>query len=140
MLKLEANGYIGVFRQLVLALHISREGGSAPLPPYLKPMLGGWSSVRGYPAGAFAADTVVVQSAELRVPLNSPLQIVKLGTSIFVDAGKAYDYGQHYDDQPLRTGVGAGVWMTATVLHVGVSVARARSGDTRINFGGGFTF
>jgi outer membrane protein assembly factor BamA len=140
IVTLEGNGYIGLVGQLVLALHLSRESGDRPLPPYLKPLFGGWSSVRGYPAGAFAADTVVVESAELRVPLSSPLRIVKLGTSIFVDTGKAYDFGQRYAEQPLRTGVGAGVWMTATVFHLGLSVAHANNGDTRVNFGGGFTF
>jgi hemolysin activation/secretion protein len=125
---------------MVLALRVSRDAADGPLPPYLKPLLGGWSSVRGYEAGAYVGDTVVTESAELRVPLTSSLRIAKLGVSAFVDAGKAYDFGQRYREQPLRVGVGGGVWLTATVFRLGLSVAHGQDSGTRVNFGGGITF
>jgi len=140
LVALQADGYAGVWGQMVLALRVSRDAADGPLPPYLKPLLGGWSSVRGYEAGAYVGDTVVTESAELRVPLTSSLRIAKLGVSAFVDAGKAYDFGQRYREQPLRVGVGGGVWLTATVFRLGLSVAHGQDSGTRVNFGGGITF
>ena len=69
---------------------------SAPLPPYLKPLLGGWSNLRGFEAGSFIGDTLVAGSLELRMPLTSPLEIGKLGVSVFADTGTAYDNGQRF--------------------------------------------
>ena len=43
--------------------------------------------------------------------------------------------GEAWDSQPLRVGAGGGVWVTATVLRLGVSVARGRDADTHVNFG-----
>ncbi len=138
--RLDARGYLGLVGQAVLAVRAMRTTADRSQPAYLKPLLGGWSSLRGFAAGAFVGDTVVVGSAELRVPLNSPLQIAKVGVNLFVDVGTAYDRGLRYRDQTLHRGVGGGVWMTATVFHVGVSVARADDGRTRVNFGGGVGF
>ena len=79
-------------------------------------------------------------SLELRVPLTSPLSVGKLGVSAFVDSGTAYDKGQRFDDQTLRTGIGGAVWMTLGPLRFGLSVAHGRGATTRVNFGGGLSF
>lgn len=138
--RLEARGYLGLIGQTVLALRAVREDADQPLPRYLKSLLGGWSTLRGFEAGSFAGDMKVAQSAELRMPLTSPLNVAKLGVSVFVDAGTAYDEGQRYRDQKLRRGLGGSVWLAAAVFHVGVSVAQADGGGRRVNFGGGLTF
>jgi outer membrane protein assembly factor BamA len=117
-----------------------REDADAPLPLYLRSLLGGWSSLRGFEAGAFTGDTMTTGSVELRVPLGSPVHIAQAGVSVFVDAGRAYDKGERFGDQPLHRGVGAEAWMAATVFHLGVSVAHGRGAGTRVNFGAGLSF
>ncbi len=138
-LRLEGHGYIGLFGQTVLAIGAVREDADRPLPPYLKSLLGGGSSLRGFSAGAFAGDTAMFGSLELRVPLTSPLQLGKVGVSVFVDAGAAYDKPQRWRDQPVRRGVGASLWFAAAVFHLDVSVAHGVGAGTRVRVGGGLT-
>jgi outer membrane protein assembly factor BamA len=138
--RLDGRGYLGLIRQSVLAVRVTREGANAPQPAYLRPLLGGWSNLRGFEAGAFVGDIVVSGSAELLVPLSSPLSVGRLGVSVFVDTGVAYDYGQRLKDQVRQTGIGGSVWMSATVFRVSLSVAHGRGAGTRVNFGGGLTF
>jgi hemolysin activation/secretion protein len=124
----------------VLAVRALRESADGPLPLYFKSLLGGWSTLRGYDAGSFTGDTMAVESAELRVPLNSTLKLAKIGVSLFVDQGTAYDSGQRFEDQTQHRSIGGTVWFAATVFHLGVAVAHASDGGTRVNFGGGLTF
>jgi outer membrane protein assembly factor BamA len=138
--RLEGRGYLGLIGQTVLAVRVVREDADEPLPAYLKSLLGGWSTLRGFRAGAFVGDTVVSGSAELRIPLSSPLQIGKVGVSVFVDTGTAYNKGERYSDQSLHTGIGVSAWLAAAIFHMNVSVAHGRGADTRVNFGIGVTF
>ena len=138
--RLDGRGYLGLVRQTVLAVRVMRDGANGPQPAYLKPLLGGWSNLRGFEAGAFLGDIVVAGSAELFVPLTSPLSVGRLGISAFVDTGVAYDHGQRLEDQTRHTGVGGSVWFSATVFRLSLSVAHAQGGRTRVNFGGGLTF
>ena len=138
--RLDGNVYIGVYRQTVLELRAVREDANRPLPPYLKSLLGGWSSLRGFRAGAFIGDTAVHTTAELRIPLSSPLKVAKLGVSAFMDAGTAYDKGARFRDQTMHEGIGGSVWITATVFRMSVSVAHGRGAGTRANFGIQFSF
>jgi outer membrane protein assembly factor BamA len=139
--RVDGRGYLGLIGQTVLAVRATREGANAAQPRYLQPLLGGWSSLRGFEAGQFYGDIVATGSAELLVPISSPMSVGKLGVSAFIDSGVAYDYGLKFGDQPKRTGIGASVWFNATIFQMSFSVARPRGGgDTRFNFGGGFTF
>ena len=83
---------------------------------------------------------MVTGSIELRIPLTTPLSVGKLGVSVFADTGTAYEKGQRFRDQTLRTGIGGSVWFTAAAFRMGLSVAHGRGADTRVNFGGGLTF
>ena len=83
---------------------------------------------------------MVTGSLELRMPLSSPLSVGKLGVSVFVDTGKAYDKGEQFADQPFKTGIGGGVWLTLAAFRMGLSVAHGLGADTRVNFGAGITF
>jgi hemolysin activation/secretion protein len=85
--ELEARGYVGLLGQTVLAFGVQRKDSSQRLPPYLQPVLGGMSSLRGFAAGSAVGDTLAAGSLELLVPLTSPLSFGKLGVSAFVDAG-----------------------------------------------------
>jgi outer membrane protein assembly factor BamA len=138
--RLDGRGYLGLIKQAVLAVRVMREGANAAQPAYLAPLLGGWSNLRGFEAGAFVGDIVVAGSAELLVPLSSPLSVGRLGVSVFVDTGVAYNYGQRLKDQVRQTGIGGSVWMSATVFRLSLSVAHGRGAGTRVNFGGGLTF
>jgi len=138
--NLDGRGYLGLLGQSVLAVRVLRQGANGPQPAYLKPLLGGWSSLRGFEAGAFVGDIVLAGSAELLVPISSPISVARLGISVFVDTGVAYDFGQRLKDQVNQTGIGGSVWMTATVFRVSLSVAHGRGAGTRVNFGGGLTF
>ena len=103
-------------------------------------MLGGDSNLRGFEAGAFAGDVLVAGSVELRVPLSAALASGKVGVSVFLDAGTAYDTGQVFRDQTLHTGAGASVWLCATVFRMGLTIAHGRRAGTRVTFGAGLSF
>jgi len=138
--RLDVRGYLGLMRQSVFVVRIVRDGADGPLPPYLRPILGGWSTLRGFKAGSFTGDTMVTGSAELRVPLNSPVSFAKVGVSAFFDAGSAYDYGQRFRDQPIYKGIGGSGWATMGPLRLALSVAHGLGATTRVNFGGGLSF
>jgi outer membrane protein assembly factor BamA len=138
--ELDARGYIGLFGQNILALRALRSDSTRPLPPYLQPLLGGMANLRGFKAGAAAGDTLVAMSAELIVPLTSPLHVGKAGVSIFADRGTVYDKGQRLSDQTMREGYGGSVWFTAAFLRLNVAVAHGRGSSTRVHAGGTVSF
>jgi outer membrane protein assembly factor BamA len=138
--ELEADGYLGLYRGAVLVLGTHREDASGPLPPFFKSVLGGASSLRGFRAGTAIGDTMVNGSAEVRMPLTSPLTLAKFGTSIFIDTGTAYDKGQRLRDGTLSKGVGGGVWATAALFRLSFMVAHGMGAGTRVHFDAGLTF
>jgi outer membrane protein assembly factor BamA len=136
----EGRGYVGLIGQTTLAIRGLAANADHALAPYLQPMLGGWDSVRGYEAGAFVGDTLLAGSLEFRVPLTSALHVAKIGVSVFVDSGTVYAKGESLSTATWHTGTGGGVWVAATILQFGVSVAHANGGGFRVNVGGGLTF
>jgi outer membrane protein assembly factor BamA len=135
----DANGYIGLVRGSVLALRIVHEDFSRDAPGYYKAILGGSSNLRGFRAGYAIGDTLMTGSAEVRVPLTSPLRSAHFGLSAFVDAGTVYDDGQRFRDQKLSRGLGGGVWLTAPLVHVRLMVGRGIGASTRTHFAVGLT-
>ena len=138
--RMDARGYLGVFRQAVLVARVEHDSANRALPPYLQPMLGGWSNLRGFRAGSFVGDQRAAGSLELRVPLSSALSVARLGVSVFVDAGSSYDVGEELHEQPLQRGAGASAWVSATAFRFALSVARGRGAGTRVNFSLGYGF
>jgi outer membrane protein assembly factor BamA len=138
--ELDGRGYLGVVGQLVLAGRVQREDSDRPLPPYLQPELGGLTTLRGFRAGSAVGDTLVAMSAELILPLTSPLKIGKLGVSAFVDRGTVYDKGERFSDQTLKEGYGGSVWFAAAFLRLNIAVAHGRGASTRVHVGGNVTF
>ena len=138
--ELEARGYLGLVGQSILAVRGLRTDSSVPLPPYLQPLLGGMANLRGFKAGTAVGDTLVAASAELIVPLTSPLHIGKVGVSVFADRGTVYDKGEHFADQTMRQGYGGSVWFAAAFLRLNVAVAHGRGASTRVHFGASTTF
>jgi len=138
--RYEARGYLGLFGQSILVLSAQREDSTAPLPRYLKSLLGGVPNLRGFDAGTEAGDTLAAGFAELRLPLTTPLHVGKIGVSAFVDTGATCNYGQRIRDQERKTGVGGAVWVTAAVFHMSFSVAHGLGAHTRAQFDIGFGF
>jgi len=138
--RLDGAGFVGLWGQNVLALRAAREHVNEPAPRYLRSMLGGADSLRGFAVGAFTGDTVVTGSAELLMPLSSPLRVGQLGVSVFVDTGAAYEKGERLQDQVFEVGYGGSVWVTFTALRISLAVAHGRGASTRVHFGAGFTF
>jgi outer membrane protein assembly factor BamA len=137
---LDARGYLGLIGQTVLAGRFLRVDSDRPLPPYLQPEIGGLTTVRGYPAGFAAGDTLVTMSAELVVPLNSPLKFGRIGVTAFTDRGKIYNKPFDYSDAPLLVGYGGSVWFAAAFLRINVAVAHGNGSGTRPHVSGIVTF
>lgn len=136
----EARGYIGVVGQSVLSLRVLRIGADRPLPPYEQALLGGGSTLRGFSAGHFAGDNLFTTSAELRVPLSTPMNVSKLGVSMFVDAGAVYNDGQRLRDATFHQGIGGGVFLLATLFQLNLDVAYGIDNKVRVHFTTGFQF
>ncbi len=138
--EIDANGYIGLYRGIVLALRAQREDMSEPAPDFYKSTLGGSRNLRGFRAGYAVGDTLTAGSAELRMPMSSALRVVRVGTSVFFDVGAVYDKGERLADQKMKRGVGGGVWLTAPLFRISLVVARGLGSGTRVHFGAGLTF
>jgi hemolysin activation/secretion protein len=138
--SLEGQGHIGLLGQTVFVVRALREDSDRPLPPNFKPLLGGMSNLRGFEAGYAVGDTLVAGSAEIRLPLTSPLNFGKVGVSAFVDIGTAYGKDSRLADQQFERGVGGAVWVAAAVFRLDLSVARGLGSGTRVHFGAGVTF
>ena len=137
----DIRGYAGLFGQTVLAVRALSVTSNAQLPPYEHALLGGAANLRGYDAGYKAADNLAALSAEVRIPVTSPLSMGRLGIKLFVDTGTSYPFGQKLKDQKqFERGIGAGAYFHLTLLSISLDVARARDGNTRFHFGMGVTF
>ena len=110
------------------------------LPPYEKLLLGGMANLRGFGAGTAAGDTLVAGSAELLVPLTSPLHVGRIGVSAFVDEGTVYDHGGRFADQTLKRGIGGSVWFSAAFVRLSIAVAHGIGASTHVHVGGSLVF
>jgi outer membrane protein assembly factor BamA len=138
--RAEATGYVGLAGQPVLSVRAHYSGAGGPLPAYERYLLGGAGTLRGYRAGTFAGDNLAAASAELRVPLSSPLGITRAGISLFTDVAAAYDHGVSVRDARFRYGTGAGVFLLASLFQVNVDVAYRQGGGARLHLTSGFQF
>jgi len=139
--KADLHGYIGLFGQVVLAVRGLSITTEHELPPYEQILLGGSANLRGYDVGYQAGDNIAAVSAELRIPITSPLQVGRFGVKAFIDAGTTYAVGEQLKDQHLYDrGIGGGVYLQLPLINVSLDVARSRQGDTQFHFGLGVTF
>ena len=137
---LDARGYLGVFRQVVLAGRVQRLDSDRPLPRYLQPQLGGLRNLRGFRAGTAVGDTLVAMSGEVILPLTSPLKIGRMGVTAFTDRGTVYNKGERFADQTLKQGYGGSIWFTAAFFRLNVAIAHGIGSSTRVQVGGNVTF
>jgi outer membrane protein assembly factor BamA len=137
----DARGYIGLpGGSLVLALRAQLIKADAGLPAAEQSLLGGSDSVRGYETGYRAGDNLFATSAELRIPMNSPLNFGRFGYKAFVDAGTSWNYGEQYNDQQFLRGIGGGIYLGAGPFIMNLDIAKPRVGNVRAHFGMGVTF
>jgi hemolysin activation/secretion protein len=136
----DVRGYVGLIGSSVLALRVTTTQANVPLPAYEQALLGGASLLRGYRFGYRIGDNLAAASAEVRVPITSPLSFGKLGLRAFVDAGSVYAHGTKLEDSSFDRGIGAGVFITAPVFRMSLDVAWPRTGSPRWHFGMGVAF
>ncbi|HEX8028473.1 MAG TPA: BamA/TamA family outer membrane protein [Vicinamibacterales bacterium] len=136
----DVRGYVGLFGKWVLAVRGLSILSDNTLPPYEQNLLGGAANLRGYDAGYKANDNIGAASAELRIPITSPLSIGRFGVKAFVDWGAAYAHGGKLKDQTFDRGIGGGAYLHLTLVSMSLDVARSNNGDTRFHFGMGVTF
>jgi outer membrane protein assembly factor BamA len=137
---LDGRGYVGLFRQAVLALRARHVRPSGPVPVYEQPLLGGEGSVRGFEVGYRYGDRLLAGSAEIRIPFSTPRRLTRLGVAVFADTGTVYAAGDPIDAAEWDTGVGAGVFVQAPLVGLRVDVARGLGSGTRVHFSLGTTF
>jgi outer membrane protein assembly factor BamA len=138
--QVDARAYVGLLGQTVLAVRATREAADGSLPAYEKLLLGGMANLRGFRAGTAAGDTLAAASAELLVPLTSPLHVGRIGVSAFLDAGTVYDHVERFADQPVKRGAGGSIWFSAAFLRLSVAVAHGIGSSTRVHVGGTVMF
>ena len=136
----DARGYVGVVRGVVLALRGQVSRADAPLPAPELVLLGGSESLRGYRTGYRAGDSMAAVSAEVRVPITSPLKVSLLGVKAFVDAGTTWMSTERLADQTLQRGVGGGVFLGAAVFVLDLDVAWPEDGKPRAHVSMGVKF
>lgn len=136
----DVRGYRGLVGQSVLSLRVQYEGADGPQPLYARYLLGGASSLRGYRTGSFSGDNLLGATAELRIPLNSPMSFARTGVSLFVDTGTVWDSGTRLSDARFKTGGGAGVFLLASLFQLNLDVGFREGGGARVHFTTGLQF
>ena len=136
----DVRAYAGLLGQTVLAVRGLSVTSKTPLPLYEQSLLGGEANLRGFDAGYKANDNLAAVSAELRIPVTSPLSIGRFGVKVFTDAGAAYSAGERMADQKLETGYGGGVYFHMTILRMSLDVAKSKDQTWKWHFGLGVTF
>jgi outer membrane protein assembly factor BamA len=137
----DARGYWRPVGRAVIAARFRYEGASRALPDYARLLVGGAASLRGEPAGRFAGDRTLTTSGEVRFLLPSPNSFVQLGSTVFIDAAKAFDAGQAAAATPWSPGAGVGFFVVVPLLTTNVHLAKSfDGGPLRAHVSFGFTF
>jgi outer membrane protein assembly factor BamA len=129
----DARGYIGLVGATVLALRGQLVNADGSLPGAEQSLLGGADSLRGYRPGHRVGDNLAAVSAELRLPLNSPLRVSQFGVKGFIDAGTVWNSGSRLSDQRFERGVGGGVFLGAAVAMLNLDVGWPEDGKPRVH-------
>jgi outer membrane protein assembly factor BamA len=149
--EIDARAFRGLIGQAVLSFRVQYAGADGPQPEYARYLLGGAGggrqlggvvngTLRGYRAGSFSGDNLLGASAELRVPLSSPMNFAKAGITLFADAGKTWDYGQPFDEAEFKAGGGAGFFLLASIFQLNLDMGFREGWGTRVHFTTGLQF
>ncbi len=85
--ELDIRGYKSFIGRSIIASQFYYRGTDGRLPAWERPFLGGAATLRGYDAGEFIGDNIMLASVELRVPLTPPLPVGLVGLDFFFDTG-----------------------------------------------------
>ena len=136
----DVRGFLGIGGSAVLAVRGQAVHAGSPLPDFEKALLGGADTLRGYRAGHRAGDRVAAFSAEVRLPLTSPLSVGRFGVKAFADLGAAWAANERLSHQRFDRGVGGGVYVGATAVTANVDVAWPERGKPRVHTAVGLGF
>jgi hemolysin activation/secretion protein len=136
----DVRGYVGVGGSAVLALRGQLTTSDSMLPLADQVLLGGSDSLRGYRTGHRAGDNLAALSAEVRLPVNSPLSVGRFGVKAFVDTGTTWAAGGRLGDQRFERGIGGGIYFGAAAFIADLDVAWPEEGKPRAHFGLGVSF
>ena len=131
----DVRGYAGAVGSSVVALRAFVQTSNTALPASAQPMLGGSDTLRGYRGGARAGDNLASLSAEIRIPVNSPLSVGRFGVKGFVDVGTTWNVGQRLRARTFDRGVGGGIYFGGGPVIADMAVARSRQGRYRFHVG-----
>jgi hypothetical protein len=135
---LDGRGFVGLPGAWVLAVGARASLADAPLPRYERALIGGAGTVRGLRAGSAVGDNLAALSAELRIPLTSPLRAGRFGVKAFADAGTVWGAGDTLSGRRFTRGAGGGIFFGVSALTVTIDVGRS-GGRTRWHTGLGLT-
>jgi outer membrane protein assembly factor BamA len=130
----DVRGYVGLVRQVVFVARLQQAWAADALPPFEQSLLGGTASLRGFPLGYRMGDRLAAASAEVRMPINSPLRLARTGVALFADAGTVYGADERLADARWDRSLGAGVFIIAPVISFRLDVAHGLDGGTRAHF------
>lgn len=139
-LTADARGYLGLFGQAVLAVRAFHVRSADPLPVFEQALLGGAATLRGFSLGYRSGDRLLTGSAEVRLPISSPLRIGRVGVALFADTGTAYAAREPLENARFDTALGAGVFFQIPLIAFRVDVARGLGASTRAHVTLGVTF
>lgn len=139
--SIDTRGYLRLAGQSVVAARAQYVTADATLPPYERLLLGGAATLRGFRAGSFDGDRMLVTSAELRVPITPVISGAKFGITVFTDAARVVDSGEKFAGAKWRRGIGAGAFLIASIVKINLDLARGLDGGgTRLHLASGFAF
>ena len=136
----DVRGYVGVVRQVVFVARVQQAWSANPLPLFEQPLLGGAASLRGFPLGYRMGDRLAAASAELRMPITSPLRVARTGIAVFTDAGTVYGADERLANATMGQERGSRAFVTAPVLSMRIDVAHGIDAGTRAHFTFGLAF
>jgi len=137
----DLRGYKTFIGRTIIAAQGFYRSADGRLPDWERPFLGGAATVRGYDAGEFIGDNIVLLAAEWRVPLTPPVPVGLVGLNLFFDSGAVYDYGTPLREARFKSGVGGGIYFFVAFVGLQIDVAYGlESEEFHFHFSTGFRF
>lgn len=138
--RTDVRGYLGLVGQTVLVVRAQHDWAADALPPFERALLGGTASLRGFELGFRDGDRLAAGSAELRLPISSPLSVGRAGFAVFADAGTTWSADESFDWATFDRGYGGGFFLSALMLSARIDVAHGANSGTRAHFTLGVSF
>jgi outer membrane protein assembly factor BamA len=138
--RLDGRSYIGLVGQSVASVRVLYDAADRTLPPYEQALLGGSDTLRGFRTGSFAGDRLLTSSVELRVPIDSPLDVGQSGLKLFADTGAVTMVDEPWRRARFHQGIGAGWFLINPLFQLNLDVAYGIDNRWRLHVVSGFQF